>query len=187
MPTRPGDVTRLLLQWNEGKEEALDRLLPLVYRQLRGIAARSLRSERAGHTLQPTALVNEAYLKLVGAGDVRWQDRRHFFAVAAALMRRILVDHARRRAALRRGGRMEKGADAAAVAPGMRPETDVIAVDRLLTELATFDARQARLVELRFFAGLTEQETAEALGISRATTQREWRVARAWLYRRLMV
>jgi RNA polymerase sigma factor (TIGR02999 family) len=185
MPTGPGEVTRLLLQWNEGKKEALEELLPLVYRELRKLAARSLRSERLGHTLQPTALVHEAYQKLIGPGKIQWQNRAHFFAVAAGIMRRILVDHARRHAALRRGGGAKRLPIAEGLAAGVAPDADLIAVDDALTELESFDPRQARIVELRFFAGLTEAETAEALRVSRATIQREWALARAWLHRRL--
>jgi RNA polymerase sigma factor (TIGR02999 family) len=185
VPADPGDVTGLLLQWNEGKEEALEQLVPLVYRELRKLAARSLRSERRGHTLQPTALVHEAYQKLIDPGRIRWQNRAHFFAVAAGIMRRILVDHARRRAALRRGGGAEKLPIAEDLEVAAAPAVDLIAVDDALNELESFDPRQARIVELRFFAGLTEAETAKAVGVSRATVQREWALARAWLYRRL--
>jgi RNA polymerase sigma factor (TIGR02999 family) len=128
MPTGPGEVTRLLLQWNEGKKEALEELLPLVYRELRKLAARSLRSERLGHTLQPTALVHEAYQKLIGPGKIQWQNRAHFFAVAAGIMRRILVDHARRHAALRRGGGAKRLPIAEGLAAGVAPDADLIAV-----------------------------------------------------------
>ncbi len=182
MPKVPGQVTGLLLEWNEGNKEALEQLVPLVYRELRKLAARSLRSERAGHTLQPTALVHEAFQRLIDPGKIRWQGRSHFFAVAAGIMRHILVDHARRRAALRRGGGAARLSIQGEVAA---PDVDLIAVDEALTEMEGFDPRQARIVELRFFAGLTEEETAEAVGISRATVQREWALARAWLHRRL--
>ena len=184
MSTGSGDVTRLLLQWSEGKREARDQLIPLVYRELRRLAVRSLKSERSDHTLQPTALVHEAYEKLVDQRQVHWKDRAHFFAASAALMRRILVDHARRRGALRRGGSAKKvSMDGVEVATA--PDVEVLALDEALTELAGFDPDQARIVELRFFAGLSLPETAEAVGVSRATVHREWAMARAWLHRRL--
>lgn len=181
----PGEVTRLLLRWNEGNAEAREQLIALVYRELRQLAGRSLRSERSDHTLQPTALVHEAYQRLIDQHSVRWQNRAHFFAVASALMRRILVDHARKRAAQRRGAGAEKIAlsDVEIGQPGL--DVELLAVDDALTELAGFDPGQARIVELRFFGGLTEVETAEVVGQSRATVQREWALARAWLRRRL--
>lgn len=181
----PGDVTRLLLRWNEGSDEARAKLIARVYRELRQLAGRSMRSERGDHTLQPTALVHEAYQRLIDQHTVRWQNRAHFFAVAATLMRRILVDHARKRAALRRGAGAEPLAllDPGAAQPG--PDLDLLAVDDALTQLAAFDPGQARVVELRFFGGLTEIETAEVVGQSRATVQRDWALARAWLRRRL--
>lgn len=182
-----GDVTGLLLQWNQGKEEARERLIPLVYRELRKLANQSLKSERSEHTLQPTALVHEAYQKLVDQRRVRWRNRAHFFAVAAGLMRRILVDHARRHRAQRRGGdaqRLSISEDLVGAADS-RPEVDLIALDDALLELATLDPGQARIVELRFFGGLSAEETAEAVGVSRATVQREWAMARAWLHGRL--
>ncbi|HWC73309.1 MAG TPA: sigma-70 family RNA polymerase sigma factor [Gemmatimonadales bacterium] len=180
-----GDVTGVLREWNEGDDEARKRLIPLVYRELRRLAARSLRSERPDHTLQPTALVHEAYQKLADAGGIRWKDRAHFFAVTAGIMRRILVDHARKRAALRRGGKIEKVPIEEPGAAGSMPDADVIAVDEALSELVKLDPRQARIVELRFFAGLNTEEAAEAMGVSRATVQRDWTVARAWLRHRL--
>ena len=182
-----GDVTGLLLQWSEGRPEAREKLIPLVYRELRALANRSLRAERSDHTLQPTALVHEAYEKLVDQRSVHWQGRAHFFAVAAALMRRILLDHARRRLALRRGGGPQRvQIDEELVAgSGAAANVDIIALDDALTALAELDAGQARIVELRFFAGLSLEETAEVVESSRATVHREWSMARAWLHRRL--
>jgi RNA polymerase sigma factor (TIGR02999 family) len=159
--------------------------MPLVYDELRRVARQSLRHERSGHTLQPTALVNEAYLKLVDLHRLQWQDRAHFFAVSAQLIRRILVDHARRHAAAKRGGGVRPVTLEALREPGLEPELNVVALDDTLSRLAMLDARQARLVELRFFGGLNVAETAEVLGISSATVKREWRTAKAWLYREL--
>src|SRR5262249_1281075 len=182
-----GDVTALLRAWDQGRGAARDELIGLVYRELRRIAARSLASERRDHTLQPTALVHEAYERLADLRGAHFRDRAHFFAVAAGLMRRILVDHARRRRALRRAGPAEKvqldenHVGVAAIAD----EVDVIALDGALNELAELDARQARVVELRFFAGLGPNEIAEATGVSRATVHRQWTMARAWLHRKL--
>ena len=182
-----GDVTALLRAWDQGRTAARDELIGLVYRELRRIAARSLASERDDHTLQPTALVHEAYERLTDLRSARFRDRSHFFAVAAGLMRRILVDHARRRRALRRGGPAEKVALDENQAAGDAGATavDVIALDDALEELATLDATQARVVELRFFAGLGPSEIAEAMGISRATVHRKWTMARAWLHLQL--
>jgi RNA polymerase sigma factor (TIGR02999 family) len=182
-----GDVTALLRAWDQGQTAARDELIGLVYRELRRIAARSLASERDDHTLQPTALVHEAYERLADLRSARFRDRSHFFAVAAGLMRRILVDHARRRRALRRGGPAEKVAlDENLAAGGADAEAiDVIALDVALDELATLDATQARVVELRFFAGLGPSEIAEVMGVSRATVHRHWTMARAWLHSHL--
>jgi RNA polymerase sigma factor (TIGR02999 family) len=180
------NVTGLLLRWNQGVEEAREQLIPLVYSELRKLAARSLRGERAGHTLQPTALVHEAYQKLIDQRSVEWQNRAHFYGVAAGLMRRILVDHARRRNARRRGGGAEKVPDVEDAAGAVGPrDVDLVALDHALLELASFDPQQARIVELRYFGGLSLEETAEAAGISRATVHREWTLARAWLRQRL--
>src|SRR5712691_2281100 len=174
MSTAPsGDVTRLLLRWNEGTPEVREQLIALVYRELRRLAARSLKSERSGHTLQPTALVHEAYKKLIDLRRVRWQNRAHFFAVAATLMRRILVDHARRRAVVRRARDAQRLSIAETARGAALPTVDVIALDEALTELAGLDPDQARIIELRFFAGLTVAETAKAVGVSRATVLRE--------------
>lgn len=181
----PGDVTRLLAAWSEGDASALEELIPLVYDELHRLAQMHLARERAGHTLQPTAVVHEAYLKLVDQKRVSWRNRGHFFAVAAQAMRRLLVDHARRRDAGKRGGAVTlvplEAADPA-VAPR---ETDVLALDRALEKLATLDARQAKVVELRYFGGLTLDETAEVLGSSASTVGRAFRLAKAWLYREL--
>lgn len=178
-----GQLTGLLRAWNRGDHQALDRLVPLVQRELRQLAAAHLRRERPDHTLQPTALVHEVYLRLVGASDVSWQDRSHFFGIAARLMRQILVDHARRRRAAKRGGlatRVTLDDDVA-----VERNLDVEALDEALARLAELDPRQGRVVELRFFGGLGVEETAEVLRISPTTVKREWRTARAWLYREL--
>jgi RNA polymerase sigma factor (TIGR02999 family) len=176
------DVTGLLHDWNRGDRQALERLMPLVTDELRRLARLHLRHERRGHTLQPTALVNEAYLRMVNVERVEWRDRTHFFAFASRLMRRILVDHARAHGAAKRAGwRVEAVADNGAKGR----DVDIVALDGALDELATLDARQARLVELRFFAGLTIDETADVLGVAAATISRDWTTARAWLYRRL--
>jgi RNA polymerase sigma factor (TIGR02999 family) len=188
--TSSSDVTQLLRRWSEGDAEALDRLLPLVYSELRRIAAKQLRRERQDHTLAPTALVHELYLQLVDQQRATWENRAHFFGLAATLMRRILVDHARARHARKRGGSathlslsdvveddVGRGSDSAAM--------DVLAIDRGLARLATIDADQARIVELRFFAGLTVDEIAHVLRRSPRTVKHEWRLAKAWLYREL--
>jgi RNA polymerase sigma factor (TIGR02999 family) len=182
------DVTQLLQQWRSGGKEALDRLIPLVYDQLHFIASRHRSRERAGGPFQTTALVNEAYLKLVGQRDVDWQNRAHFFAIAATLMRRILVDHARREQRPKHRG------DALAVSlddvPGLAQAVpvdtvDAIALDTALSKLETIDPEQARIVELRFFGGLTVEETGEVMDRSPATIKREWTLAKGWLYREL--
>lgn len=187
METPPANaVTRLLMEWRNGDLGALDRLMPLVYDELRRVARQWLRHERAGHTLQPTALVHEAYLKLVDLRRIQWQDRAHFLAVAAQLIRRILVDHARRHAAAKRGGGVRAVTLEAPLEPAaLQRELSVVALDDTLSRLAALDARQARLVELRFFGGLNVAETAEVLGVSSATVKREWQTAKAWLYREL--
>jgi RNA polymerase sigma factor (TIGR02999 family) len=186
MGTPPANaVTRLLRRWSEGDQQALDELMPLVYDELRQVARQRLRHEHPGHTLQPTALVHEAYLKLVDQRRTRWQNRAHFFAVAAQLIRRILVDHARRHAASKRGGGAGALTLEATLEPAVERELSVVALDDTLSRLAALDPRQARLVELRFFGGLDVEETAEVLGISSATVKREWRTAKAWLHREL--
>lgn len=188
MTRRQGAVTRLLGDLRAGRAGAVDEVLPLVYDELRAIAARHMRRERPGHTLQPTALVHDAFLKLVDQTRVEWQDRAHFFAIASQAMRRILVDHARARAAAKRGaGAARVSTDDTVVLadqPPLSPE-DLLALDAALSELAAFDAGQARIVELRYFGGLTIEEAAEAMNISPATLKREWSMARAWLHRRL--
>ena len=178
-------VTRLLQEWGGGDRGALDRLIPFVYEELRRQAARHLRRERSGHTLQTTALVHEAYLRLVDQKGARWQNRAHFYAIAAQLMRRILVDHARKRRAAKRGGSDLRVTLNQASDPAGGPEVDVLAVDEALTRLAALDPQQSRVVELRFFSGLTVEETAEVLGISPRTVKRDWNVAKAWLHREI--
>jgi RNA polymerase sigma factor (TIGR02999 family) len=176
------ETTRLLLEAAGGNRAAADALLPLVYDELRAIAAQKMRSERADHTLQPTALVNEAFLRLVDQTRVQWQGRAHFCAVAASMMRRILVDHARRRDADKRGaGQRPVVLDEAFAPSGGQNPVDIVALDDLLNRLAELNERHARVVELRFFGGLTVEETAHALGISPATVKNDWRAARAWL------
>jgi len=183
----PPDITRLLHAWRGGDAAARDALVPLVYDELRALAARYLSRESPGHTLQPTALVNEAYLRLAGSAEVNWQDRKHFFAIAARIMRRVLVDHARHRSRLKRGGAaplLELDTQGPEADAGVDP-VDMIALDRSLTQLEALDPQQARVVELRFYGGLTLEETADVLGISTGTVKRNWSVARAWLYRQL--
>jgi len=176
------DITQLLIAWGDGRREALDDLMPIVYADLRRMAAGHMRREAADHALQPTGLVHEAYVRLVDQKQVKWRNRAHFFGVAAGLMRRILVDHARRRRAEKRGGGWERvtlaGNEAATDGP---KEIDVLALDEALERLAQFDPQQERIVELRYFGGLTIDETAEVVGISAATVVREWTIAKAWL------
>jgi RNA polymerase sigma factor (TIGR02999 family) len=187
-PARPntaatGLVTGLLRAWSGGDLAARDEVMRVVYADLHQRAAGYLRRERAGHTLQPTALVHEAYLRLVGQDRLAWQNRAHFLGVAAQMMRRILVDHARARARGKRGGaavNVTLDERVVAVAP---PDTDLLVIDRALTELAAIDPQQGRIVELRYFGGLTESEVAEVLAVSRSTVTREWQTARAWLHR----
>ena len=179
----PKTVTQLLLQWRAGDEQALNQLLPLVYDELRRLAGRYMQSERSDHTLQPTALVHEAYLGLIDI-EVSWQDRSHFFAVAARLMRRLLADHAKARRRDKRGGGL-KVTLKEEMLPSPEPAMDVFALDEALKVLAGFDERKCQVVELHYFGGLTYDETAEALGLSAATVDRELRLAKAWLYREL--
>jgi RNA polymerase sigma factor (TIGR02999 family) len=178
-------ITQLLLAWGQGDEAALERLMPLVYDELRKVAARHLRRQRPDHTLQTTALVNEAYLRLIDSSQVQWQNRAHFFAISAQLMRRILVDFARSRQNLKRGGDVERVSldEALVVAP--ERGADLLALDDALTQLAALNSRQAQVVELRYFGGLSEEEAAEALKVSLRTVQRDWKLARLWLYREL--
>lgn len=178
-------ITELLIDWNSGSGEALDRLIPLVERELRRMAANYMRRESPGHTLQTTALVNEAYLKLVDQKSVKWQNRAHFFAMSSQIMRRILLDHARSRRRTKRGGEaihlnLE---DVAVLSP--QKTNELLALDEALTRLASFDAKKSRIVEMRFFAGLTVNEVADVLGIAPVTVMLHWRLAKAWLQREI--
>jgi len=176
------DVTQLLVHWGKGDKQALDRLMPLVYDELHRMASRYLRRERPGHTLQTTALINEAYLRIVDQNRVNWQNRAHFFGVAAQMMRRILVDHARSHLYAKRGGGAQKLTLDEAIATPQERDLDLVALDDALTALAEIDPQQSRIIELRFFGGLTIEETAEVLSISPATVKRDWNMAKAWLY-----
>jgi RNA polymerase sigma factor (TIGR02999 family) len=179
------ELTQLLVAWSDGDQAALEKLLPLVNVELRRLAGHYMREETPGHTLQTSALVNEAYLRLIDQRHVRWQNRAHFFGIAAQLMRRILIDHARKaHYAKRGGGAVQVSLDEAAAVAEARA-AELLAVDEALEKLTAMDARKGRLVELRFFGGLTEEETAEVMGISVPTVQREWRAAKAWLHRML--
>lgn len=178
-------VTKLLLAWGQGEDAALQKLTPLVYQELRRMARRYMLGERVGHTLQATALVNEAYLKLIDCKQVRWQNRTHFFAISAQLMRRILVDFARAKGYQKRGGELKRTSfdEGLVMSPGRSRE--LLALDSALDELATMDVRKARIVELRFFGGLSVEETAEVLKVSQDTVLRDWRLAKAWLAREM--
>lgn len=179
------DVTQLLVAWSNGDQAALDKLLPLVNTELRQLARRYMRRENPGHTLQTSALVNEAYMRLIDQQQVRWQNRAHFLGIAAQLMRRILIDHARNHHyAKRGGGALRVSLDEAAAVTEARA-AELLAVDEALEKLTAMDARKGRIVELRFFGGLSLEETAEVMGISSPTVQREWRAAKAWLHRML--
>lgn len=185
MKTSPeGQVSLLLQAWSNGDQSALDKLTPIVYAELRRLASHYMNAERSGHSLQTTALVNEAYLKLADCKRMRWENRAHFFAVSAQLMRRILVDHARRHNLKRGAGIAHVSLDDTAVVGGDQEE-DLVELDHALQRLARIDARKARVVELRFFGGLNAEQTAEVLKVSRITVMRDWRTARAWLYREL--
>jgi RNA polymerase sigma factor (TIGR02999 family) len=181
----PPDLTLLLRAWGDGDREAGERLVPLVYQALRQQAARYLRRERRNHTLRPTALVHEVYLRLVDNRGIAWQNRAHFFAIAAKVMRQVLVDHARRNGARKRSGSWCQVTLDEGVAVHLPADVDVLALESALGELERLDADKGRLVELRFYAGLTIDETAGVLGVSAATVIREWRLARAWLFRRM--
>ena len=181
----PEEVTRLLNDWSGGDQAAFDRLVPLVYEELHGLARRYMNREHAGHTLQTTALVNEAYLRLAGQTRMRWQNRAHFSAIAAQMMRRILVDHARKRLYAKRGGELLRVSLAEADGLSEGRAADVAALDEALKSLAELDPQQSRVVELKFFGGLTIEETAEVLGLSHDMVKREWATARAWLYREM--
>lgn len=181
----PADITQLLLEWRNGSERALEDLMPLVYSELRRMARNYMRRQSPGHTLQTTALVNEAYMRLVDSNRVNWQDRNHFFAVSAQLMRRILVDFARKKNSQKRGGdqimvTLDERVDKAA-----ENGLDLVGLDEALTRLSEFSPRQSRIVELRYFAGLTEEQIADTLEISSRTVRRDWNLARAWLFREL--
>lgn len=179
------EVTQLLLAWGNGDRDALDRLMPLVYAELRRLAGYYLVGERRGHTLQATALVNEAYLQLVDSGTREWQNRAHFFGVAAQMMRRVLVDHARSRNSLKRGGGAQQVTfDEGAIVSHERV-AEIVALDDALSALAAFDERKSRIVELRFFGGLSIEETATVLQVSPGTVMRDWTLAKAWLQREM--
>jgi RNA polymerase sigma-70 factor (ECF subfamily) len=181
----PRNVTQLLKAWSHGEQEALDRLIPLVYHELHRLAHRYMGRERSAHTLQPTALVHEAYERLIDLKDMSWQNRAHFFAVSAQLMRRILVDYARSRRYSKRGGEWRQIPLTEAVAVFHDRRTDIVSLDDALQALAAFDPRKSRVVELRFFGGLTSKETAEVLNVSQETVLRDWRLAKVWLLRQL--
>ena len=182
-----GEVTELLVKWSEGDADALDQLLPIVYAELRRIADAYLRRERSGHTLQATALVHEAYLKLVKAQGLDWQNREQFFGISAHLMRQILVDHARKSTANKRGGNISDLPLDEALTISDGTDANLLLLDAALNKLALIDAQAARIVELRYFAGLTIEETAEVLKTSPMTVKREWATARAWLHREIVV
>ena len=180
------EITQMLREWSDGKPEVLDNLLPLVYDELHRQAASFLRKERPGHTLQTTALIHEAYLKLIDRRDVQWESRTHFFAVAAQAMRRILVDYARAKHSEKRGGdNIKLSLEKAMLVATEEKGVDLIALDEALDKLTKLDKQQARVIELKYFSGLSLEETAEALHISRATVARDWEAARAWLHREL--
>jgi RNA polymerase sigma factor (TIGR02999 family) len=185
MDDKPDDITRLLIAWRNGEENALDDLMPLVHRELKRIARNFMRRQRAGNTLQTTALVNEAFMRLVDADKINWQDRSHFFAMSARLMRRVLVDSARRRNSDKRGGDRVQVTLSDAMKSSDKDEADVIALDDALGRLAELNQRHCQIVELRYFGGLTEDEIADTLCISPRTVRRDWNLARAWLYREL--
>ena len=185
MEDRTGSVSHLLRAWGRGDVQARDELVPVVYRELRRRAGAYLRRERSDHTLQPTALVHEAYLRLTAQDRVAWQNRAHFFAIAAQMMRRVLVDHAREHQAAKRPGAHLKVLLDDGIGAAQPPSCELMMVDEALVDLARIDPRQAQIVELRYFGGLSEQEVAAVLSVSRATVTREWQTARAWLYRRL--
>ena len=186
MKENPQQITQLLNQWSNGNQKVLDDLMPLVYKELRRQAAGYLRRERVNHTLQPTALINEAYLKLIDQRDVNWQNRAHFFAIAAQAMRRILVDYARERHREKRGGAAENlPLDEALTIVSQEKSVDLVALDEALNNLAQFDERQAKVVELRYFSGLSIDETSEVLGVSNVTIRRDWNMAKAWLHQEI--
>jgi RNA polymerase sigma factor (TIGR02999 family) len=185
MPAPLDDVTQLLLAWSEGDKAALDRLMPLVYSELHDLADIFLRRERSDHSLQATALVNEAYLRLVDVQRVQWENRAHFFAISARLLRQILVDFARKRSYQKRGAGIKHISLEATLLVGEQPDEDLAALDEALEKLAEIDVRKSRVVELRFFGGLSVEEAAEVLEVSVETVKRDWRFARSWLKRQL--
>jgi len=179
------EITQLLIEWSDGRKAALDEVLPLIEGELRRIAHRYIGKERAGHTLETTALVNEAYIRLVDQNRVKWQNRAHFFAISARMMRRILVDYARSKGYAKRGAHAVHVSLASAEPISSEPAAEITALNEALSRLERLDPRQARVVEMRFFGGLTIKETAEALGISVDTVKREWTTAKAWIYREM--
>ncbi|MEO5716967.1 MAG: sigma-70 family RNA polymerase sigma factor [Chthoniobacterales bacterium] len=179
----PPEITQLLAHWSAGDADAAAHLMPVVYAELRRLARQYLYRERGDHTLQPTALVHEVYLRLAGQKNVQWENRAQFFAIASRLMRRILVDHARAHVAQKRGGHAEKVELSEALLPPEERAENLLALDDALTQLATVHERKSRVVELRFFGGLTVEETAEAMGLNSATVRRDWTFAKAWLHR----
>jgi RNA polymerase sigma factor (TIGR02999 family) len=183
--TEPHNITQLLAQWREGNQSALDELFPLVYDELHRLARRYMSRERKGHTLQTTALINEAYVRLVDQKNVHWANRSHFFAISAQIMRRILIDHARRHAYAKRGGGAQQVSleEAAAVTPN--PSRELVRLDEALKSLAQMDPRRSQVVELRYFGGLNNEEIAGVLNVSENTVTRDWNMARAWLYQQL--
>ncbi len=180
-----GNVTQLLVDWRNGNDDALNQLMPLVYDELRGLAKRYMSRERSTHTLQTNALVNEAYLRLINQQDVDWQNRAHFFAIAAQVMRNLLVDHARSKQYAKRGGGAQQITLDEGLAVASEQSVDVLALHEALERLAEVDERKSRIVELRYFGGLSAEETAEVLGVSEITIKREWLKAKAWLFREL--
>ena len=185
MVTSSYDVTQILQAWSDGDRRAVEELIPIVYEELHRRAASYLRRERPDHTLQTTALIHEAYVRLVDQKEVRWQNRAHFFGVAAQMMRRILVDHARERRSAKRPGSAVRVALDDQMGAAEQRDCDVLQLDEALTVLAALDPRQGQIVEFRYFAGMSESEVADVLSVSRSTVTREWQMARAWLYRRL--
>lgn len=181
----PSDITRLLIAWSEGDRAALENLLPLIERELHRIARRYMRREDPGHTLQTTALVNEAFFRLIDQTRVRWQNRAHFFAIAAQIMRRILLNYARDRRRAKRGGRAVQVSLSEVAVVGEERSVELIELDEAMERLATFDERKCRVVELRYFGGLSVEETAEVLGVSAITVERDWKAAKAWLKREM--
>jgi RNA polymerase sigma factor (TIGR02999 family) len=184
-PGASHQITRLLVDWRNGDQAALEQLIPLVHDELRRLARRHMAHERVGHTLQATALVNEAFVRLIDVRQVKWQDRTHFFAMSSRLMRRILVDFARSKRYQKRGGDAQKVSFDEALVVAREPGQDLVALDDALNALAAFDERKAQVVEMRFFGGLSVEETAEALNLSVDTVMRDWKLAKAWLLREL--